>query len=146
MADIPFNISLGKVAYYCTLPAASDSLILVPLETSGLVSDATMRDYDTLSAILAGATNEQTTMGRKTLTTVTSTVDDTNDRVDEDFDDVTYTLASGNAISAFVVCYVPTSGAADSAIIPLSKHDFVTTPSGVDIIVQVANLGFYRDQ
>lgn len=146
MADIPFNISLGRVGYYATLPAASDSLILVPLETTGLVSDATMRDYDTLAAVLAGATNEQTTMGRKTLTGVTASVDDANDRVDEDFDDVTYTAASGNAISAFLVCYVPTSGAADSAIIPLSKHDFVVTPSGVDIIVQVATLGFYRDQ
>jgi hypothetical protein len=148
MADIPFNISLGKVAYYASLPATNDALILVPLETSGLVSDATMRDYDTLAAILAGATNEQTTMGRKTITSVTVTVDDTNDRVESDFADQTYTAASGNAISAFLVCYDPdTTTGTDSTVIPLSKHDFVATPNGVDdIIVQVATLGFYRDQ
>ena len=148
MADIPFNISLGKVAYYCGLPAANDALILVPLETSGIVADATMRDYDTLAAILAGSTNEQTTMGRKTITaSVTAVVDDVNNRVDEDFPDQTYTSASGAAISAMLVCYDPdTTGGSDSDIIPLSKHDFVATPSGTNIIVEVAALGFYRDQ
>lgn len=148
MADIPFNISLGKVAYYCGLPAANDALILVPLESSGLVSDDVMRDYDTLAAILAGASNEQTTMGRKTLTGVSVVVDDSNDRVDENFTDPTYVAPSGNAIGAFVVCYDPdTTGGTDADLIPLSKHDFSATPNGVDdIVVDVANGGFYRDQ
>lgn len=148
MGDIPFNISLGKVAYYCGLPAANDALILVPLETSGLVSDTIMRDYDTLSAILAGASNEQTTMGRKTLSGVTAVVDDTNDRVDEDFTDPTWTTPGGNPISALIVCYDPdTTGGTDADLVPLSKHDFVKTPNGVDdIVANVATLGFYRDQ
>lgn len=145
MANIVFNIAKGKVGYYATLPAANDALIAVPIETTGIVSDATMIDYDDLAALLAGASNEQTTMGRKTLTGVTSTVDDTNDRLDADFTDITWSAATGNPISAVIICYDPdTTGGTDSSIIPLTKHDFVTTPDGSDIVAQVALAGFYR--
>lgn len=145
MADIVFNIAKGKAGYYATLPAANDALIAVPIETTGIVADATMRDYDDLATLLAGASNEQSTMGRKTLASVTSTVDDANDRLDADFADVTWTAATGNAISAVIICYDPdTTGGTDSSIIPLTKHDFVVTPDGSDIVLQVAAAGFYR--
>lgn len=145
MSDIVFNVAKGKAAYYATLPAANDALIIVPIETSGIVSDATMKDYDDLAALLAGASNEQSTMGRKTGASVTVTVDDTNDWVDVDMADITWTAASGNAISALVICYDPdTTGGTDSSIIPLTKHDFVLTPNGGDITAQIAASGFYR--
>lgn len=145
MADIVFNIAKGKVAYLAGLPAASDALIIVPLETSGIVADATMIDYDDLAAVLAGATNEQSTMGRKTGASVTVTVDDTNDRVDVDMADVTWTAATGNAISALLVCYDGDTGAGtDANIIPLVKLDCVMTPDGSDFTAVVAAAGFYR--
>lgn len=154
MADIVFNIAKGRIAHYGSLPAANDALLVVPLQTSGLVSDATMRDYDHLDAVLAGATDEQTTMGRKLVTSgVTVTVDDTNDRVDIDMPDLTWTSATGNAISAILVCYVPDTTVGDTTvpnsgrdddIIPLSKHDFVVTPNGGDIVAQIAASGFLR--
>lgn len=145
MSDIVFNIAKGKAAYLAGLPATNDALILVPLESSGLVSDATMRDYDTLAAILAGATNEQTTIGRKTLANVTVTVDDTNDRVDVDADDVTYTAATGSAVGAVVICYDPdTTGGTDADLIPLVKLDAVFTPSGNDVELGFASGGLYR--
>src|SRR5689334_4997589 len=104
MANFVFNIAKGKVAYYASLPAANDALIVVPIETTGIESDATLIDYDNLSVLLAASNNEQTTMGRKTASSVTSTVDDTNDRVDADFADVTWTaVAAGNAISKLIV-------------------------------------------
>jgi len=99
MADLVFNIAKGKVAYYAGLPAAADALIAIPLETSGLETDAVLRDKDTFADVVAGTTNEQTTMGRKTLASVTVTVDDTNDRVDVDAADITWTAATGNAVS-----------------------------------------------
>ena len=80
---------------------------MVPIETSGIVLDATMKDYDDLAALLAGASNEQSTMGRKTITSTTPTVDDTNDRLDVDIADITWTAATGDAISALVICYDP---------------------------------------
>ena len=147
-ADIVANISLGRVAHWATLPAASDALIVVPLETTGLVADATLRDYDDLSTLLAGATNEQTTMGRKTISaSVTVTVDDTNERVDVDCPDQVWTGATGNAISKLAFCYDGDTGAGtDANITPLTFHSFDVTPDGSDVTAQIATAGFFRAQ
>lgn len=146
MANVVFNIAKGRIAWFAGLTGgANDALIIVPLESAGLVSDATMIDYDTLADVLAGASNEQTTMGRKTAASVTVTVDDTNDRVDIDMADVTWTAATGNAVGALVICYDPdTTGGTDADLIPMTKHDFVVTPNGGDITGQVAATGFAR--
>lgn len=145
MADIVFNIAKGKVAYYAGLPATNDALIAVPIETSGIESDATLQDYDNLSVLLAAANNEQSTMGRKTLASVTVTVDDTNNRTDVDAADITWTSATGNAVSALVICYDDdTTGGADTALIPLVKLDMVVTPAGGDITYQFNSAGFFR--
>lgn len=138
MANIVFNVALGRLAQYGDLPAAADSLILVPLAAAGLPSDATMRDYATLTALKAGAT-EQTTLGRKSLTNVTVTVDNTNDRVAIDCDDVTWTATSGAAIGAVVICYKPDTASVDSAIIPMTKHDVAMTPDGTNFTLTVAD-------
>ncbi|WP_432041415.1 hypothetical protein [Streptomyces cadmiisoli] len=141
MANIVFNVALGRLAHYASLPATNDALIMVPLEASGLVADSTMRDYDTLDAILAGASNEQTSnMTRKTLASVSVTVDDANDRVNIDAADVTWTGATGNAIGAVVVCYDPdTTGGTDADLIPLTKHDVTMTPDGSDFTLTIAD-------
>jgi hypothetical protein len=134
MADFIFNVAKGRHAWYATLTgSADDSLIVVPIETTDIVGDSTMEDYATLDALLAGASNEQTTMGRKTLASVTSTVDNTNDLVKVDAADVVWTAATGNDISALVVCYKPTAASADSAVIPLYKYDFVIEVDGSDV-------------
>lgn len=145
MANIVMNIALGRFVYYATLPAASDGLVVIPLEASGLESDATLRDYDTVAALLAGTTNEQTTMGRKVITSVTVTVDDTNDRVDVDIADQTWTAATGNAVGALLIAYDPATGSGtDADLIPLTKHDFTVTPDGSDITAVIAAAGFAR--
>jgi hypothetical protein len=61
---IVFNRALGMIAYYASLPAANDSLVLIALESSGLEADSVLRDKDDFAAIVAGTTNEQTTVGR----------------------------------------------------------------------------------
>jgi hypothetical protein len=140
------NIAKGRFAYYATLPATNDALIIVVLEAAGLEADATLKDYDTLAALLAGTTNEQTTMGRKTATGVTVTVNDATDLVDVDMDDLTWTAASGNAVGALLVCYDPdTTAGTDADLIPLSKHDFTITPDGVNNVVATIGVnGFAR--
>lgn len=143
MADFVFNIAKGKVKYYSELPAANDALIVIPLESSGIETDSTLKDYDDVSALLAGSTNEQTTGGRKTITSVSVTVDDTNDRVDIDVADQTWTSLTGNAIGALLIAYDPdTTGGTDSSLVPLTKHDFSITPDGTDVTATIAN--FYR--
>lgn len=146
MANWISNIAKGRFAYYATLPAANDALIVVVLEAAGLEADATLKDYDTLAALLAGTTNEQTTMGRKTATGVTVTVNDATDLVDVDTDDLTWVTATGNAVGALLVCYDPdTTGGTDADLIPLSKHDFTITPDGVNNVVATYGVnGFAR--
>ena len=147
MGNFVFNIAKGKVAHYASLPAANDALVAVPIETTGIESDAILQDYDNLSALLAGPSNEQTTtMSRKTLASVTVTVNDTDNRVEVDCADPTWvTPAAGNAVSKLIVCYDPdTTAGTDADLIPLVGLDFVVTPSGVDITYQVAAGGFYQ--
>lgn len=143
MANGIFNISKGRIAQYGSLPLTNDAIIAVPLEAAGRVSDATLMDYADLATLLAGTTNEQTTMGRKTMTSVTVTVDNSGDKVDVDCDDFTWTAAAGNAIDRIILCYDnDTTGGTDSNIVPISYHDFVATPDGNDIVVTVAAGGF----
>lgn len=140
MADFIFNVAKGRVAYYASLPGTNDALIAIPVESSGVESDAVLKDKDTVTAVFVGATNEQTTMGRKTLTNVTATVDDANDRVNIDCDDITWSGATGNAISDILIAYDPdTTTGDDDDLIPLSLHDFVITPDGSDVTATVAD-------
>ncbi|WP_328631996.1 hypothetical protein [Streptomyces sp. NBC_00356] len=139
--NLVFNVALGRLAAYADLPAATDSLIAVPFAAAGLPTDATMRDYATLAAVKAGAT-EQTTLGRQTLTGVTATADNTNDRVNVDSADITWPATSGAAIGAVVICYKPDTASADAAIIPLTKHDVSMTPDGNAFTLTVSD--FYR--
>jgi hypothetical protein len=140
MADIVFNIAKGRIAHYASLPATNDAIIVVPVEATGLEADSALRDYDTLALLLAGATNEQTTIGRKTAANVTVTVDDTNDRVNIDCDPLVWTTPSGNQIGALIFCYDPdTTGGTDADLVPLTKHDWVITPEGDSITATVTD-------
>lgn len=151
MANYVFNISKGRVTEYYNRvkgndPAAS-AFIIVPLETTGLEAQSVLEDKDDLAAVLAGTTNEQTTMGRKTLTDADLAAlpapDDTNNRFSLDLPDFTWAAATGNAISGFVVCYDnDTAAGTDSNILPMTFHDLVITPTGTDITPTTAE--FYR--
>ena len=151
MANIVFNIAKGRVVEFYNRVENNDptnsALILVPIETTGLEADATLIDVDTLTALLAGTTNEQTTMGRKVLTDVELAAlpapDDVNDRYDVSLPTVTWTAATGNAISKIAVCYdSDTTTGTDANIIPLTMFDFVLTPDGSDI--QMTGGVFFR--
>jgi hypothetical protein len=154
MADFVFNIAKGSVAgNYRRVDGndpANSALIIVAIDANG-DTDATMRDRDDLSALLGGTANEVTNSGyaRKTLTDSDLTAfapDDTNDRVDLDFPDQTWTaVAAGTAWTDLLVCYdSDTTGGTDSGIEPQTCHDFAVTPSGADIVAQVNAAGFFR--
>jgi hypothetical protein len=156
MADFVFNIAKGRVAELYNRVDSNDpansALIVVALLSSGIESDATLKDYDTLAAILAAANDEATNSGyaRKVLTDSDLSAfaaDDTNDRVDLDFADQTWSAvaASPGAWAKILVCYDnDTTGGSDTNIVPLTAHDFAVTPDGSDITVQIAAAGFYR--
>lgn len=151
MANITFNIAKGRIVEFYNRvennDPANSAFILVPIETTGLEADATLIDKDDLAAVLSGTTNEQTTMGRKTVTDVELAAlpapDDANDRYDISLPTVTWTAATGNAISKILVCYdSDTTAGTDSNIIPVTMFDFTVTPSGTDI--QVLTGTFFR--
>lgn len=132
MGDIVFNVAKGRIAQYGDLSATNDALICVLLKSSGLVSDATMKDYDTLADVLAGASDEADFTGyaRRTLSSVTVTVDDSGDAVNVDAADPTAITNSGSsqAIGAALICYDgDTTGGTDANIVPIVKLDCVVT-------------------
>jgi hypothetical protein len=155
VANEVLNIAKGRVAELYnrvdTNDPANSALIIVILATSGLEADTVLRDKDTLADLVAGTTNEVTNTGyaRKVLTDadlVAFAPDDTNDRVDLDIPDQTWTaVAAGDGWSKFVVCYDgDTTAGTDANIVPLTQHDFSGTPDGSDITAQIAAAGFYR--
>ena len=152
MADFQFNIAKGRVAQYFANVIGNSptdsAIIAVPLETAGIEAQATLADYDELNALLGAANNEQTTMGRKTLvhTDVSHTITDASDLVELDLvASITWTAATGNAISRVIFCYDPdTTGGTDNTIIPLLAYDLVATPDGSDIVVSAHANGLIR--
>jgi hypothetical protein len=150
VSDGVFNVAKGKAAYYATLPATNDALLVVLLKATGLEADDTLNNHDDLAAILAAANDEAdfTNYTRKTLASVTLTVDDTNNRADADAADFTYTAAGGasnNSVGKALIVYDPdTTAGTDSSIIPLTYHDCVFTTDGTDQLIQLNAAGFYR--
>ena len=157
MADSVFNIGKGSVAgNYRRVDAndpANSALIVILLASSGLESHATLIDADTITAVGSGTTNEATNTGyaRKVLTDSDLTAfapDDTNNRVDLDIPDQTWTGVANDgtgAIGAVVIAYdSDTTGGTDANIEPQTLHDFAVTPSGGDVTMQVAAAGFFR--
>lgn len=153
MADFVFNITKGRVAELYNRVKTNDptnsALIIVPVDV-GATTDATIKDFATLSAVLAGGVTERTTGGwnRKTLddtAIVAFAADNTNDRVDIDIPDQTWTAVSAGAVTDLLICYDnDTTGGTDANIIPLTQHDFAITPDGSDVTAVIAATGFFR--
>lgn len=151
MANIVFNIAAGRVVEFYNRVKSNDpansALILIPIETTGLEADAVLIDADTVAAVLSGTTNDQTTMGRKTLTDADLAAlpapDDTNNRYEVSLPTVTWTAATGNAISKILVAYdADTTTGNDSNLIPLTMFDRAMTPDGSDF--QLTTGVFFR--
>lgn len=152
MADFVYNIAKGRVTELANRVNSNDptNSIFVLEAILTTATDATLKDLTTFAAIEADAnTAEVTNSGyaRKTFAdgTITVTIDNTNDRVDVDVADQTWTAvaASPGAWSDLVFGYDSDSTAGtDSNIVPLTQHDFAVTPDGSDITATIAV--FYR--
>lgn len=151
MADIVANISLGEVKKFAKLDGgANDAFIIGLVKSAGLEADGALRDHDDIAAMLV-ATNDEcdfTNYARKTVSALTITVDDTNNRVDIDMADQTWTAAGGvtnNTIGKLFTAYDPdTTAGTDATLVPQTYHDFSVTTDGSDLTAVVASTGFYR--
>ena len=143
MGNIVFNIAKGRPVQQGITDATKFGILLLKVAET----DATLIDYDTVAAILAGSNTEAnfTNYARKTGITATVTVDDTNDRTDVDMADQTWTSAGGatnNSLVKLIVYYEVS--ASDAGRVPVSAHDFVATTDGNDLVAVIATAGFYR--
>jgi hypothetical protein len=162
VADFVYNRSLGRVTQFVELilgnaaPYANAALIVSLWNMTQ--SDAINKDLDDIAAVEASGSNAELTSGtnanyvRKTLietgSSLTVTYDDTNDRVDIDFADQTWTaLGAGTNITDVVVAFDnDTTGGTDANILPCTQHDFVASPDGSDLTMVLPAAGFYRAQ
>jgi hypothetical protein len=153
MSDFVFNIAKGSVAEMVRRVVNNDpansAIILVPVDR-GATTDSTLKDLDTLTAVLGVVTERTVGQGngwnRKTYTNVeltAPTVDDTNDWVTSDVPDAAWT-PTADAVTDIVVCYDPdTTSGTDADIIPLTMQAFaVPSPSGATVSAVIT--GFHR--
>lgn len=155
MAGIVFNIALGRAAELYnrvdTNDPANAVFAIVIINTTA--TDTVLRRLDTLADIESNADTAEvgnTGYVRKIITDsdiVAFAPDDTNDRVDLDIPDQTWTgvAAVGGAWTDFLVCYDSDStGGTDANVVPMTQHDFAVTPDGSDITAQINADGFFR--
>ncbi len=151
-----FNIAKGRAAELQHRVDANDPstavLVVILLASSGLVTDATMKDYDTVSAILAGASDEATNTGyaRKILTDADIsdfTTDDTADKNYADIPDQTWSTVANDGtggIGGLIVAYDPVAGSGtDADLVPLTYQPFVVTPNGGAIVATIDSSGYF---
>lgn len=164
MASFVFNVARGRVRYYYDAvdgnfvvtqgvytSTANAALLIVAID-AGAETDDALRDYDDLAALLAGTPNEATNVGyaRKVLTDsdLAAAADpDTINVVNLDLPDQTWaSVAAGTNWTDIIVAFRPDTGSADSAVIPLTCHDYVRIPDGSPITVQIDPFGFYGSE
>lgn len=141
MSDFVFNIAKGRVAELFNRVDSNDptnsAIIVVPVDR-GAATDATLKDLDTLSAVL-GSVTERTTGGwtRKTLTDANLSaiaVDDTNDWMPATIPAVLWSAVTAGAVTDLVFCYdSDTTSGTDANIVPLVMSAFPITPDGSDV-------------
>ena len=154
MADFVFNVAKGRVAELFNRvdqndPANSAIVVVAVVATA---TDATMKDYDTLSALLGDANVAEATnanYARKVLTDAdiaSLSPDDTNDLMQVTIADQTWSsVGAGDNWTDLILCYDgDTTAGTDANIIPLTCHDFAVTPNGGDITADVGANGIYR--
>lgn len=149
MADFVYNIAKGRVAELANRVNNDDptNSVFIILALAAADTDAVMKDLDTVALIESNATAAEQTGGtyaRKSLnqaSSITVTTDDTNDRVDVDCPDQTWTAltVTSGSITDLVFGYDNDSTAGtDSNIVPLTQHDFAITPDGSDVTATIA--------
>lgn len=142
MANGVFNIAKGAFVEKFRDGAANGILLLLKVAQA----DSTLIDHDDLAALLGANTEANfTNYARKTGLTGSITVDDTNDRVDVDAADQTFSSAGGGVNNTLVkAIFAYQESASDAGRVPLTHHDFAVTTDGSDLLAQLNAAGFAR--
>ena len=148
MASFIADYAKGRWVEKYLLPVGGDNIVIVLLQSAGLQADATLNNYQTLSAMLA-ANSEATFTNYSRIflsntSGITVTVNTSTGVTTVDIPDQVWTAAGGatnNTLGALVTCYRRLSTDPDSAILPLTKHDFAVTTTGGNLTATVPSIG-----
>jgi hypothetical protein len=144
MADLILNEALGRslveiqnVEDNSPVAAVLRIHAWVIAAADNALRDAANRTVTTFEAI--ASVTEATPYTNLTMdeTDITITVDDTNDRVDVDYVDQTFTsVAAQTAWTDITVAYDADGSDTDGTTLIYDVYDFVVTPNGGDITIQ----------
>lgn len=148
MANFTFNVAKGRIVEYYNRVDNNDpstcALLLVPLSNSG--TQATAIDQLTLATAIStgGMVRAGGSWGDKVLVDADlvelPAPNTASDRYDVAVPAVTWTApTAAQNTTGLLVCFRPATGSADSAIIPLTHHDFVVTADGNDVVLNAGN-------
>jgi hypothetical protein len=147
VGNVVFTYGKGRFVEKALLPfAPTDNLVVVLLQSGGLQVDGTLKQHPTLAAVLAANTEANfTNYSRKVLSAadITVTFNTGTSVAAMDITDQTWNAAGGavnNTLGALLVCYRPNSGSADSAILPLTKHDYAGSTTGQDLRAGITSI------
>lgn len=143
MGNFVYNVSLGTIVEKVR---NSETLELLMLKAAD--ADSVLKDLDDIAAVLANGSTTQadfTNYARKTLASVTATVDDTADDIEVDAADVVFTSAGGAANNTLTdaVIYDDVDGS-DANAEPLVQLDAAATTDGNDLTLQFDADGWFR--
>lgn len=148
LANLIFLQAKGRWIEKFLLPTGVDNIIVLLFKASGLAADATMKNYTTLADIIAGGSTEATFTNylRQVLSAsdIVVTFNSGTGVVTADCSDRLWAAAGGasnDTLGALVTAYRPTSVSADSAVLPLSKHDFTASTTGGNLTAGVPAVG-----
>jgi hypothetical protein len=147
LGNFIFLAAKGRGVEKFSLSLGTDNIILVLLDSSGLEADSTMKNRTTLASILGTSTETRfTNYTRKVWTssdiTITSNTGTGVVTVAAQASPV-WNAAGGAAnatLGAILFCHRPTSGSADSAVMPICKHDFAGSTTGVNLTASVTTI------
>lgn len=141
MSDFVFNVAKGRIS---EMIANGDTIKCLLLKGAG--TDAVLKDLDTISAVLAEASTTEadaTNYVRQTLGGLTSTPDDSNDRRDNDCNDIVFSSIGGASNNSIVAAIFYKEVTNDSDNIPLCKYDVTYTTNGNTLTLNINALGFH---
>lgn len=158
MADKVTLPSLGEARGYARQVNAGSGVMLAAILADGCEADATLINRLTLAEVLAVSANKEaawtggTLYTRKSWTAVTIVPSTSPTRVDLKLTNPTWSTA-GTAgggttpykIAKLGICYAPTAGAANSAIIPLAWLDWPAILDGSNLTYTFDAAGFWRE-
>jgi hypothetical protein len=150
LANIIFDNAIGRWVEKFMLPIGGDNILVVLLKAAGLQADSVINDHATMATLLAAnSVADFTNYSAKVLSAVdiTRVVDTSTGVTTIDVVDQVWASAGGavnNSLGALITCYRPTSSSPTSNWLPLTKHDYLQTSTGVNLQATIPSIGTGR--